>query len=199
MKHTLTKFTVDHMLNVTGEDISIVNLFYGNENGFEIPIPITIPYDIMLDFIKMKNEEAYNYLKAIRSSISGDGPMHSKVFEIIDEEGFDLGPYALGFFNALGPELVNKHAKKIEETLPIHNIDDLMASFNAFHEMEAEYQIKMDEFKEVAEQALHELTLKYFPELFEKGAPYIEAYEELLDLTTLNFMGEIDKLMRDEQ
>jgi len=53
----------------------------------------------------------------------------------------------------------------------------------------------LNDFKDDIDQTLHELTLKYYPEIFDMEEKKIEKYRHALITATLNFSSEIDKIL----
>ena len=56
------------------------------------------------------------------------------------------------------------------------------------------WNIKYEEFLDSIDQTLHELTLKFYPDLFEMGKKYIEDYRDIISRATISFAQAIDKL-----
>ena len=200
MKHILTRFTIENMLDEVGHDIALVNLFYRISNQLEIEKPIVVPFDKLLKFIEQEDVEASRYLHRIRSSIGGYGPKHSKVLDMLNNEGFDLNPYVLGFFNTLKTDMLDQHIQQVENLSIPNNeaIEDKLKELGDLVDDMKESNIKMSQFTEEVDQVLHELTLKHFPELFENGNECIEAYRNHLITTTLDFVEGIDEILNDE-
>lgn len=200
MKHILTRFTIENMLDEVGHDIALINLFYRISNQPEIEKPLVVPFDKLLKFIAQEDLEASRYLHKIRSSIGGYGPKHSKVLDMLNNEGFDLNPYVLGFFNSLSRDMLDQHIQQVENLSIQKNeaIEDKLEELGDLVDDMKESNIKMSQFTEEVDQVLHELTLKHFPELFENGNECIEAYRSHLITTTLDFVEGIDEILNNE-
>lgn len=200
MKHILTRFTIENMLDEVGHDIALINLFYRISNKPEIEKPLVVPFDKLLKFIEQEDVEASKYLHKIRSSIGGYGPKHSKVLDMMNNEGFDLNPYVLGLFNSLKTDMLDQHMQHVKN-LSIQNNEAIQDKFKELEDLVddmKESNIKMSQFTEEVDQVLHELTLKHFPELFENGNECIEAYRSHLITTTLDFVEGIDEILNEE-
>jgi hypothetical protein len=201
MKQAITRYTINSMMEVTGDDITFIHLFYRIDNEPEMAMPIIVSYESLLDFIQQENNDAHKYLMNIRSSLHGYGPKHSKIFEIMDKEGFDLEPYIFSYFNTIEQDEFDRRTKSAKN-LPSQDNEPLKAALkeidNFVDKEFRNYNVRLDNFRDNLDQALHETTLKYFPELFEKEAKYIAAYRKNLFYTTLHFMEKIDKIMHDK-
>ena len=201
MKTQITKYTIENMLEDTGDDYIILYVFFKTKDRAETTRPYFLPYYILHRYIKTIDEPAYDYLTKIRSNIHGYGPKHSKVFKVIEAENFDLEPYMQSYLEALtdleieqhyewsdrlsNPEIVEKAAAALENIKQVVN-DDYKNN-----------NIKSSEFMDELDQTLHELTFKYFPDLFEKGEEHIKSYRNILSRTTMSFYDGIDKLRQE--
>lgn len=202
MKYTLTKFSIDNDLDFNGIDLSYINIFYCTSDGTEIDLPIIVPFETLFEFIKKEDIKAYMYLEKMRLSIRGYGPKHSKLLELIDSEGFDLIPYVIKLFNEFDEDLFEKQvnlAKEISGLKGQEQIESLVEELDDMVDNDLrEYNIKIIDFTNDVDQALHEVTLKHFPEIFEKEKKYIEAYRDALIHNTLNFAKKIGNIINDE-
>lgn len=202
MKTQITKYTIENMLEDTGHDYINFHIFFKTKNRPETTRPFFLPYDNLHYYIKKIDEHAYDYLTKIRYNIHGYGPKHSKVFKVIEAENFDLEPYMQSYLEELtdleieqhyewserlsNPEIVEKAAAALENIKQVVN-DDFKNN-----------NIKSSEFMDELDQTLHELTFRYFPDLFEKGEEHIKSYRNILSRTTMSFYEDIDKLRHEK-
>ena len=70
---------------------------------------MSIPFEKLTSFIEKVDGDAYQYLLKIRQTIGGYGSKHSKIFETIDREGFDLKPYIQDYLQSLDESIINQH------------------------------------------------------------------------------------------
>lgn len=198
MNPQLTQYTIKNMLEDTGDDYIFLHVFFKTEIRSETSSPLLVAYVDLQRFIATINEPAYNYLSKIRSNIQGYGPKHSKVFKVIEAENFDLEPYIKKYIASLTDLFVEQHYEWCDRISNPENVEKATEAFEKINQVvNSDYRndvIKADEFIDKVDQTLHELTLKYFPELFEKQEKYIDAYRDILFKTTMNFYKSIDKL-----
>jgi|GEM_PF-4566457 len=201
MKYTITNFSIDNELDITGIDLSYIHIFYCTSDGTEIEMPFIVPFEILFEFIKKEDTKAYLYLVKASLSIRGYGPKHSKLLEIIDSEGFDLTPYIIRLFNRFDEDLFDKQVNMIKEISMLQDqeqVENVIEELDDMVDSDKEYNIKIIDFTNDVDQALHEVTLKYFPEIFEKDSKYIETYREALVDSTLHFAKKIENIINNE-
>jgi hypothetical protein len=198
MKAQLTKYTIKNMLEDTGDDYIFLHVFFKTEDCAETTSPMFLPYDNLHRYIKTIDEPAHDYLAKIRSNIHGYGPKHSKVFEVIEAENFDLEPYIKSCLEELTPLFIEQHYEWCDRLSNPQTMEKAAATFENINQVvNDDYKndnIKTSQFIDELDQTLHELTFKYFPDLFEKGEKHIEEYRNILSKSTLSFCEAIDKL-----
>ncbi len=198
MKTQLTKYTINNMLEDTGDDYIFLHVFFKTKDRDETTRPFFLAYDKLHRYIKNIDEPAYHYLTKIRSNIHGYGPKHSKVFEVIEAENFDLEPYIKSYLEELTDLEIEQHYEWCDRLSNPETVEKAAATFeNISQVVNDDYKnnnIKSSEFIDELDQTLHELTFKYFPDLFEKGEKHIEDYRNILSRTTFSFYEAIDKL-----
>jgi len=199
MKAIYTRYETRDLLKDLGEDVVHFRAYFRTEDLPEVRIGVLIPYYDLHNFIKQVNPEAYQYITKIRTSMQGYGPKHTKVLAKLEEEGFDLEPYIKQFIESKDEIFISNHLDwveglfklKVQETAKeaIKNINKSLG------ENYAKDNIKLNDFKDDIDQTLHELTLKYYPEIFDMEEKKIEKYRHALITATLNFSSEIDKIL----
>ncbi|TRX42987.1 hypothetical protein [Flavobacterium restrictum] len=199
MKAILTQYKIDSMLEDIGSDITMIHIFFKTATRPEARMPVILPYDKLTQFIQTIDEQAFDYLTKIRSSIAGYGPKHTAVFKILESENFDLTPYLKRYVEALTPTYIAQQYEWCDSI--VNNPSNTEKVQNSFKEIQKianpdfiNRNVKMDQFRDEIDQTLHELVLKFFPELFENGPECLSEYRDILVRTTLNFFENIDKL-----
>lgn len=199
MKPIFTHYKIKNFLEDLGEDTSFIAIFFKTKEHSEVAFPISISYHHLLDYIKSIDKPAFDYLTKIRTNIHGYGPKHSKIFEVMDAEGFDLEKFIVQFINDLEQDDIDKHMAWSENLLSQKNQQKASEVFEKLNEIVTpnivEYNIRMNAFKDEIDQMLHEQTLKHFPELFESKEEIIIKYKHTLIDTTLSFTSACDKLL----
>ena len=201
MNPQFTQYSIINMLEDTGDDYIFINVFFKTETRSETTRPVFLAYDNLHHFIKTIDETAYNYLTKIRSNISGYGPKHSKVFKVIEAENFDLEFYIKKYVAGLTDLFIEQNYEWCDRIPNPETAEKAAVAFEKITQVvNSDYRnnaIRSSEFIDEVDQTLHELTFKYFPELFEKGEKHIDGYRNILSRTTLNFFEEIDKLQHE--
>lgn len=199
MKATLTRYKIDNLLDETGDDITFLHLFIKVENLPEMIMPIMLPYEHFVDFVKNYDEPLHKYLKKIRSSIAGYGPKHSKVFEILNNEGFDFTFHLNKYIYSKDEVFLQQHinyCKNLNKPENQENVERIVKKFEGFFDDGyRKSNIKINNFTDDLDQTIHELTLKYFPELFEMSEKHIAEYRKELFYTVTGFREKIDKIL----
>jgi hypothetical protein len=201
MKLILTRWEVSNMLESTGEDFAMFHIFFRTDTLPELTMPMFLPYDYLVDYIMTINEDAGRYLKKIRTNMHGYGPKHSKVLAIIREEEFNLEPYIRQYVERQDEDYI---AKVIANNVPLKpeaqkQVQDYKKKMDEMlNDDFRNYQINLDQFRDELDRTLHELTLKFFPGLFEKSEKHLASYKNDLVNATLSFSTQIDRVMHDK-
>ncbi len=200
MKAQFTRYEINNMIEDTGDDYIFIKIFFKTDNLPEVFMPISYPYEKLLKFIYTVDEPAYNYLNKIRNDMHGYGPKHSKIFKVIESESFDIEKYIILFLESLDENHITKHydwCDRLQNQTPEAQqkqqeiIDDIVSIVDEDYRL---WNIKYEEFLDSIDQTLHELTLKFYPDLFEMGENYIEEYRDIISRATISFAQAIDKL-----
>lgn len=197
MKAFLTRYTYENMADVTGDDLVFLHIFFATPQQPEIAIPHILPYDKLLRFIQTQNSSVYEYLVSIRTTIGGYGPKQGEVFRIMADEGFLLEPYVQQYVESLSEEQITKHYKGMEQTQ--QNTPDESQLLSSIQEELTPERIQQNQnwypYIEEIDQALHETTLRFYPNLAEQDRAFYTTYKELLSRTSLEFARQLDKLI----
>lgn len=193
----LTRFEIKNYLEETGEDITNIALYFSTETSIESIVPYFFGYDKLLHFIGTIDIEAYQYLIKIRNNLGGYGFKHSQIFKIITEEGFDIVPFINLYFESLDKTLLQQHIEW-EQNLKNQSGNTAITLKN----LESHFTPKKIEknknkyiYLEEIDQAIHEITLRFFPEIINQDAAFLQRYKSIIVNTTLRFAENIDKLV----
>jgi hypothetical protein len=199
MKAIYLNYKIKSFLEDLGEDVSFIDIFFKTKEQEIIAFPISISYDKLKSFIGSVDKPAFDYLTKIRADIHGYGSKHSKIFAVIESEGFDLEKYIIQFITELDETDVDNHIAWCENLLSQKQQQKATEVFEKLSEIVTpqyvQHNLRFDAFKDEVDQMLHELTLKHFPELFEANEEVIDKYRNVLIRTTLSFTSECDKLL----
>ena len=199
MKAIYTRYETSNLLADLGADVVHFQIYFRVNELPEVRIGILFPYTELMKFVRETNPSAYEYLSEIRSSISGYGPKETKVLAKIEEEGFDLEPLLKAYLDSRDALFISQHLEWLERlNIPKNQEEIGVALDNITSDLGdnfASEQIKWDEFIDELDQTVHELTFRYYPELFEKGEEKIKAYRSALVSTTLDFTQRLDEIL----
>lgn len=202
MKAIVTRYTISNMLEETGDDYSHIYIFLKIDDQHELKMPVIISYEDLLSFIDNLDIDAGKYLYKIRNEINGYGPKHSKIFKVIEEEGFDLEPYIHKFIESKDEQFIQQHKEWCDRLNSLPNQQTANIQFeqlkSIINDDFREYNVNFNDYKDALDQAIHETTLKYFPQLFDKSKKHVAAYKSKLIDVTLSFSRDIDKIMHDK-
>jgi hypothetical protein len=200
MKAQLTRYEIKDMMEDIGSNLVFIYLYFKTTSHPETPIPLMVSYDKLHEFIKEVDEPAYNYLTKIRSDIGGYGPKNIQIFKVIRAENFDLEPFLKLYLEKFDEVDIEQHyewCERMTNQTPEtkKSIEEFLEIFEDYSSDDAiDENIKWEEFIDTIDQTLHEVTLKFYPDLFEMGEEYIEEYQRILSYATMRFSEEIDKL-----
>lgn len=200
MKAIYTRYETSDLLEDLGEDVVHFKIYFRTDELPEVRFGILFPYRELVCFVKETNPFVYEYLTEIRSSVAGYGPKETKVLAKIEEEGFDLEPFIKAYLESKDSVYVAQHLEWIEQmnapATQRQASKALESITNTVGENYASEQIKWDKYRDELDQTIHELTFRYFPELFEMGEEKIEAYRNALISTTLDFTDKLDAIVK---
>ena len=194
----LTRFEINNLLEETGDDIAFIKIFFTTIQIKETLIPLSIPFEKLTSFIEKVDGDAYQYLLKIRQTIGGYGSKHSKIFETIDREGFDLKPYIQDYLQSLDESIINQHLEWCKTA--IKNNASIQEKAEKIKAIITPSYIQDNKNKylylEALDQAIHEVNLKYFPIIYQGNEAFINNYKSLLIDASLKFYEQLDKLIQ---
>ncbi|WP_432670477.1 hypothetical protein [Flavobacterium sp. SM2513] len=199
MKTIYTRYETSNLLEDLGQDVVHFKIYFRTDELPEVRFGILFPYRELVYFVKETNQPAYEYLTGIRSSIAGYGPKETKVLAKIAEEGFDVEPFIMAYLESKDAVFISQHLEWIERLnapeAQRQASKALESISNAVGENYAREQIKGDKYRDELDQTIHELTFRYFPDLFEMGEEKIKAYQNALIATTIDFTDKLDRII----
>lgn len=199
MKPIYTRYETSNLLEDLGEDVVHFSIYFRTDVLPEVRIGILLPYRELVYFVEEINKPAYEYLVKIRSSMAGYGPKETKVLEQIENEGFDLEPFIKSYLESRDEVFIAQHLEWIERISSPKSQETAKKIVNeiasGLGENHASKQIKWNNYKDELDQTIHELTFRFYPELFEKGEEKIDAYRNALTSVTIDFTTRLDKIL----
>lgn len=195
MEFTFSHYNIHNLLAELGDDAALIQYFY-QKNEQICKMPIIINFSQVLNFIEETDLPSYQYIQKVRKDIGGYGPKHSKMFEVFEQEGFDIDRHLMAFAQNFEDDMIAQHIERFQNrTVDAKEFDQAMKKLDAYvNSGYAEENIRMNQFTEAIDQKLHELTLEFYPDFFENKIEYLNKYKSLLINTTLRFTLDFDKL-----
>lgn len=164
-----------------------------------------VPFDFVVDHCKTHHPEIAKYIRSVRKNVKGLGPKHSKMFEIMDEEGFDLLPYIYscmkGDYNL--PQVIEKiryprasrsgiidkdgNVTPVDFSEKADELEDVMAEMR-------KSTIRNEAFMDDLLEYLNEQAMERYPEIFNAEPELIKEYEKNLISWVRNIGEGYDKL-----
>jgi hypothetical protein len=180
------------------DEFIFIHAFFRTEANPEAAMPVTFSFDDLVNFIAEKDEATGNYLKRLRYNIRRAGTGQKPLSDIMFEEDFNLEPYIFQFQESYETEYILQHlegGKRLNilkgETTSAH-----AAPPYANDTGQQNGNVNLNKFQCDLNYTLHEITLKYFPDLLAMDKKYIAAYRDRLTELTLSFSESIDKIMQ---
>lgn len=154
-------------------------------------------FDQLTKWTKEARPEIYNYIRSVRSGISGFGPKHSKMFQHFDDEGFDFKPLIKEYLEqTVDIETVYEWNQRIRQATPPQQerlqegVDDLSSHFPAMKASTNKWEEYADSLMEYATRRAVEI----YPEITESDAEHIRALHDRLVRGVHQLADEISKL-----
>lgn len=199
MKINYTRYETSDLLADFGEDVVHLKIYFRIDELPEVNLGILLPFSKLVKFIRQTNPSAYDYLTKMRSSIAGYGPKETKVLEKIEAEDFDLESLIKNYLESKDEVYIAQHLEWIEKlnsTKTLGQAAKILESLTSDGDVNyVSDQIKWNKYRDELDQTIHELTFRYFPELFENGAEKIDAYQNALTSITIDFTNRLDKIV----
>ena len=199
MKAIYTRYETSNLLEDLGEDVVHFSIYFKTDVLPEVRIGLLLPYRELVYFVEETNKPAYEYLIEIRSSMAGYGPKETKVLAVIENESFDLEPFIKSYVESKDELFIAQHLEWIErisspknQETPKKIVEEITSNLGEDY---ASKRIKWDNFIDELDQTIHELTFRFYPELFEKGEEKINAYQKALSSVTRDFTTRLDKIL----
>lgn len=202
MKVIYTRYETSNFLADLGQDVVHFSIYFKVDDLPEVSIGLQWSYYELTKWVKVTNPPVYDYLKNMRASITGYGPKETKVLAKIEEEGFDLAPFIKDYLESKDALYITQHLEWVDRmNVPKtqEKVKKTLDNFStALGQNYASNQIKRDQFLDELNQTVHELTFRYFPELFESGEEKINAYRTALSSVSFDFASRLDKLLNSD-
>ncbi|NDH68482.1 MAG: hypothetical protein EBY22_11400, partial [Gammaproteobacteria bacterium] len=133
------------------------------------------------------------YFDDVRKNINGFGPKETKMWTIIQEEGFDIQSileqfiihYEMSFKTAQNINRTPKEQEQLEEV--VRNLDEITSKLK-------DPNLRDTAFKDMMLERLSADVLQYYPEIFNSKSEYINEVNDILVKHIVRLANELDDL-----
>lgn len=189
-KFTITNIRVNDLLQDSGDDLIFFHVQAENENSVG---ETTIPFHYLRRFCKQHLPKIAKYFDDVRNNINGFGPKETKMWAIIQEEGFDIQPILEQFITHYGANKMfaqsNTRTEKEQEQLTemVHNLGELMSNLK-------DPNLRDTAFMDMMMERLSADVLQYYPDIFDSKPEYITELNGILINNIIRLANDLDNL-----
>ncbi|MEP7171771.1 MAG: hypothetical protein ABI855_20525 [Bacteroidota bacterium] len=162
-----------------------------------------LPYNCLLDFIKEKYPDFYQYINSVRKSIDGFGPCERRTMEAMGDDAVTrlyscLEEYLL---TAEWMEKVFLNEKELQNNPPEEQLKLQENAAKAFSKLSEgssslrDYQKRYRDFCESVTKAVREISLKVYPEIADLEPEQLKEFQYLFVREIQAMHERIDKLL----
>jgi hypothetical protein len=186
---------IDH-LESTGDDM-IFWWVQVKTNAYVLPVLIT--FDGVVAYCQQQHPEVGEYFRSVRRNVKGFGPKHSKMFEIMDEEGFDLLPHIYNYIkDCCDLEKNHQHELNMKQTMAnpegAKKVSAKVASLEEHIPGMRSSAIRNTAFIDDMLELLNNEVLDRYPEIVNSDPKYIKELHGILVNVVLDLGSKIDTL-----
>ncbi|MCF8277859.1 MAG: hypothetical protein K9J17_14085 [Flavobacteriales bacterium] len=162
-------------------------------------VPVFVHFDWVVAYCQKQHPEVGEYFRLLRRNVKGFGPKHSKMFEIMTEEGFDLRPHIYNYIkDCCNLEDRHQHELRIKQSMADHEgakkMSAKVASMEEGMPAMRSSAIRNIAFKDQVLELLNNEVLERYPEIFNSDPKYITELEGILINMVLDLGSKIDTL-----
>ncbi len=189
-KFTITNIRVEDLLNDTGDDLVFFHVQAETENGIG---ETSVSFQYLRRYCKQHLPNIAKYFDDVRKNINGFGPKETKMWTIIQEEGFDIQSileqfiihYEMSFKTAQNINRTPKEQEQLEEV--VRNLDEITSKLK-------DPNLRDTAFKDMMLERLSADVLQYYPEIFNSKSEYINEVNNILVKHIVRLANELDDL-----
>lgn len=162
-------------------------------------VPVLVRFDSVITYCQQQHANIGGYYRSVRKNIKGLGPKHSKMFAIMDEEGFDQTPHIYNYIkDCIDLQKHHEHNLRLEQSLatPV-DAKKLKRSMKSLEQGMPSMRASAIRNTAFTDQILDILTnevLERYPEIFNSDPEYITECEGILINAVIDLGTKIDSL-----
>jgi hypothetical protein len=162
-------------------------------------VPVNVHFDSVMSYCQLQHPEVGKYFTSVRRNVKGFGPKHSKMFEIMTEEGFDLQPHIYNYIkDCCNLEEYHQHDLRMKQSMADHEgakqLNARVASLEKGMPAMRSSTLRNTAFKDHLLELLNNEVLERYPEIVNSDPKYISELEDILIGIVLDLGSKIDSL-----
>ena len=162
-------------------------------------VPVHVHFDSVVSYCQMQHPEVGKYFTSVRRNVKGFGPKHSKMFDIMTEEGFDLMPHIYNYIkDCCNLEDYHQHDLRLKQSIADHEgakqLEAKVKSLEQHMPGMRNSAIRNTAFKDHVLELLNNEVLERYPEIFNSDPKYITECQDILIDIVLDLGSKIDNL-----
>jgi hypothetical protein len=162
-------------------------------------VPVHVHFDSVVSYCQMQHPEVGKYFTSVRRNVKGFGPKHSKMFDIMTEEGFDLIPHIYNYIkDCCNLEDYHQHELRMQQTMAdqkeAKQLESKVKSLEQHMPAMRNSTIRNIAFQDHVLELLNTEVLERYPEIFNSDPKYITQLQGILINIVLDLGSKIDTL-----
>lgn len=162
-------------------------------------VSVHVSFDVVVAYCQQQHPEVGEYFRSVRRNVKGFGPKHSKMFEIMDEEGFDLLLHIYNYIkDCCDLEKYHEHELNMKQTMADQHLakklETKVAALEQGMPAMRSSAIRNTAFKDDVLELLNNEVLERYPEIVNSDPKYIKELHGILVDAVLNLGSKIDTL-----
>ncbi len=162
-------------------------------------VPVLVSFERIVRYCQQQHPEVGKYFTSVRRNVKGFGPKHSKMFDIMTEEGFDLMPHIYNYIkDCCNLEDYHQHELRMQQTMAdqkeAKQVESKVKSLEQHMPAMRNSTIRNIAFKDHVLELLNHEVLERYPEIFNSDPKYITQLQGILINIVLDLGSKIDTL-----
>ena len=162
-------------------------------------VTVHVHFDNVVAYCQKRHPEVGAYFRSVRRNVKGFGPKHSKMFEIMTEESFDLQPHIYNYIkDCCDLEKHHQHEQRMKQAMADHKqatkLDAKVAGLEQHLPNMRRSNIRNTAFMDHVLELLNNEVLQRYPEIVNSHPKYITELEGILTDAVLSLGSKIDTL-----
>ncbi|MBP9152325.1 MAG: hypothetical protein KBF73_08590 [Flavobacteriales bacterium] len=157
---------------------------------------VIVSFDYLMRYCQQHRPEIGAYYSSVRRNIKGLGPKHSKMMDIMDEEGFDHLPHIHAYIaDNCDLNLAHQREEELRKNPPNpKQVSKKVQSLESHFPSMRESRLRNDAFMDDLMEHLNNEALERFPEIFNSDPELIEEFHDKLIRWVRTIGGDLDSL-----